>query len=430
MIPRYNRPLIEKIWSDKNKFIIWTEIECLIAEKLAALGKIPEEAAKDIRKKSKFNTKEIYKIEKKTKHDFVAYINNVSSYIGKNSKYFHYGVTSSDVIDTSFSIQLKESINIINDQLKKLISALKQKSISHKKTIMIGRSHGIHAEPITFGLKMASFYFEFKRNLERLENAKKEISICSISGPVGTYNSIDPRVEKYVAQKLNLKTENIATQIIPRDRHAIYFATLGILASSIERLAIEIRHLQKSEVLEVEEYFDKKYQKGSSAMPHKRNPILSENLTGLSRYIRSGVIPSMENISLWHERDISHSSVERILAPDISIATDFALERLTEVVKKLIIYPKKMNENINIFGSMHKSQNLLLELIKKGLSRQKAYEVVQTTAIKAWNEKGSFSDLIKKNKEIKKYLNQNEINKILNHNELEKIDWIFKNKFK
>tara|TARA_Y100000590_G_C15677358_1_gene998538 strand:- start:82 stop:1374 length:1293 start_codon:yes stop_codon:yes gene_type:complete len=430
MIPRYNRPLIEKIWSDKNKFIIWTEIECLIAEKLAALGKIPEEAAKDIRKKSKFNTKEIYKIEKKTKHDFVAYINNVSSYIGKNSKYFHYGVTSSDVIDTSFSIQLKESINIINDQLKKLISALKQKSISHKKTIMIGRSHGIHAEPITFGLKMASFYFEFKRNLERLENAKKEISICSISGPVGTYNSIDPRVEKYVAQKLNLKTENIATQIIPRDRHAIYFATLGILASSIERLAIEIRHLQKSEVLEVEEYFDKKYQKGSSAMPHKRNPILSENLTGLSRYIRSGVIPSMENISLWHERDISHSSVERILAPDISIATDFALERLTEVVKKLIIYPKKMNENINIFGSMHKSQNLLLELIKKGLSRQKAYEFVQTTAIKAWNEKRSFSDLIKKNKEIKKYLNQNEINKILNHNELEKIDWIFKNKFK
>ncbi len=430
MIPRYNRPLIEKIWSDKNKFIIWTEIECLIAEKLAALGKIPEEAAKDIRKKSKFNTKEIYKIEKKTKHDFVAYINNVSSYIGKNSKYFHYGVTSSDVIDTSFSIQLKESINIINDQLKKLISALKQKSISHKKTIMIGRSHGIHAEPITFGLKMASFYFEFKRNLERLENAKKEISICSISGPVGTYNTIDPRVEKYVAQKLNLKTENIATQIIPRDRHAIYFATLGILASSIERLAIEIRHLQKSEVLEVEEYFDKKYQKGSSAMPHKRNPILSENLTGLSRYIRSGVIPSMENISLWHERDISHSSVERILAPDISIATDFALDRLTEVVKKLIIYPKKMNENINIFGGMHKSQNLLLELIKKGLSRQKAYEVVQTTAIKAWNEKGSFSDLIKKNKEIKKYLNQNEINKILNHNELEKIDWIFKNKFK
>ena len=430
MIPRYNRPLIEKIWSDKNKFIIWTEIECLIAEKLAALGKIPEEAAKDIRKKSKFNTKEIYKIEKKTKHDFVAYINNVSSYIGKNSKYFHYGVTSSDVIDTSFSIQLKESINIINDQLKKLISALKQKSISHKKTIMIGRSHGIHAEPITFGLKMASFYFEFKRNLERLENAKKEISICSISGPVGTYNTIDPRVEKYVAQKLNLKTENIATQIIPRDRHAIYFATLGILASSIERLAIEIRHLQKSEVLEVEEYFDKKYQKGSSAMPHKRNPILSENLTGLSRYIRSGVIPSMENISLWHERDISHSSVERILAPDISIATDFALERLTEVVKKLIIYPKKMNENINIFGSMHKSQNLLLELIKKGLSRQKAYEFVQTTAIKAWNEKRSFSDLIKKNKEIKKYLNQNEINKILNHNELEKIDWIFKNKFK
>ena len=336
MISRYNRPKIEAIWSNENKFRIWTEIECLIAEQLGILGIIPKEAAKDIRKNAKFNVDEINEIEKETHHDVIAYIDNVSNYIGENSKYFHHGVTSSDIVDTSFSIQLKQSSEIIIDQLKELIAELKKKSKVHKNTIMIGRSHGIHAEPITFGLKMASFYFEFKRNLKRLEFALKDISICAISGPVGTFNTIDPSVEQYVAKKLNLRTEDISTQIIPRDRHAHFFSTLGIIASSIERLAIEIRHLQRTEILEVEEFF-KEGQKGSSAMPHKRNPILSENLTGIARYIRSAVIPSMENIALWHERDISHSSVERIFSPDITIATDFALARLTDVIKNLIV---------------------------------------------------------------------------------------------
>ena len=429
MIPRYNRPKIESIWSDKNKFKIWTEIECLIAEQLANLGKIPKEAAKDIREKAYFNVNEIYEIEKETKHDFIAYINNVSSYIGENSKYFHHGVTSSDIIDTSFSIQLKESSVIIIDQMKKLISAIKLKTDKYKNTIMIGRSHGIHAEPITFGLKMASFYFEFKRNLKRLELAKEDISICSISGPVGTYDSIDPSVEGFVAIKLNLKTENISTQIIPRDRHAYYFAIIGIIASSIERLATEIRHLQRTEILEVEEFFDKN-QKGSSAMPHKRNPILSENLTGMARYIRSVVVPSMENVSLWHERDISHSSVERIMSPDITIATDFALNRLTKVIENLIVYPENMKNNLNKLGGLHKSQKILLALTQNGLSRQEAYNIVQSAAMQAWNSKEKFKDILIKDKEIKKYLDDDNLSKILdNEDKLDNIDWIFKNKF-
>ena len=429
MISRYNRPKIAAIWSDENKFKIWTMIECLIADKLANLGKIPKQAAKDIRKKIKFNIKEINEIEKKTKHDLVAYINNVSSYIGKNSKYFHYGVTSSDIIDTCFSVQLKETSQIIEDQLKKLILVLKKKSIKHKKTLMIGRSHGVHAEPITFGLKMAGFYYEFKRNLERLKHAKNEISVCAISGPVGTYNSIDPRVEKYVAKKLNLNVENISTQIIPRDRHAYFFSILGIIASSIERLSIEIRHLQRTEVLEVEESFNMG-QKGSSAMPHKRNPVLSENLTGIARYIRSGVNPTMENISLWHERDISHSSVERILCPDITIATDFALDRLTNIVKNLVIYPKNMKTNLDKLGGLHKSHNILMALIKKGLSRQIAYDLVQKSSIESWNTKKKLGDILKENNKILKYLSKKELNNILlNDGDLSKIDWIFKNKF-
>ena len=319
MIPRYNRPKIEKIWTLENKFKIWTEIEILIAEKLSDIGIIPKIAAKEIRKKAKFNVNEINELEKQTRHDVNAYIDNVSKYIGKQSKYFHHGVTSSDIIDTGFSIQLKQTGEIISKELKILLKNLKSKSLKYKNTAMIGSSHGIHAEPITFGLKLGSFYNEFKRNLKRLELAIEEISICSISGPVGTYDSIDPRIEKYVASKLKLKSEDISTQIIPRDRHAFFFSVLGIIASSIERFAVEIRHLQRTELLEVEEKFNPK-QKGSSAMPHKRNPVLSENLTGLARYIRSAVIPSMENIVLWHERDISHSSVERIMAPDISLS--------------------------------------------------------------------------------------------------------------
>lgn len=430
MIPRYNRPKIEKIWSNQNKFKIWTEIECLIAEQLANLGKIPKQASVDIRSNAKFNVQEIEEIEKKTKHDVIAYINNVSSYIGESSKYFHHGVTSSDIIDTGFSIQLKQTGEIIAKQLKKLITTLRDQSVKYKNTIMMGRSHGIHAEPITFGLKMGSFYFEFIRNLKRLKIAIEEISVCAISGPVGTYNSIDPSVEKYVASKLKLKTEEISTQVIPRDRHAFYFSVLGIIASSIERLAVEIRHLQRTELLEVEEFFDKD-QNGSSAMPHKKNPVLSENLTGIARYIRSSVIPFMENVALWHERDISHSSVERILAPDITTAVDFALFRLNNIIQNLLVYPENMKKNLNLLGGLHKSQNILLALMQKGLLRQKAYSIVQKCAMDTWNNKKQFEEIILKNKEIRNYLNDNELKDIFKKNEsIENLNLIYENKFK
>ena len=428
MIPRYNRPNIEKIWSLENKFKIWTEIECLIAEKQADLGRIPKKAAKDIRKNAKFNVKEIEKLETKTKHDVVAYINNVSKYIGPSSKYFHFGVTSSDIIDTSFSIQLKQTGEIIRKNLNDCVKTFKYLSKKHKKTKMIGRSHGIHAEPITFGLKMASFYFEFKRNLRRLDQAIDEISICAISGPVGTFNSIDPRVESFVAKKLKLKPENISTQIIPRDRHAYFFSILGIIASSVERLAVEIRNLQKTEVLEVEESFTTK-QTGSSAMPHKRNPILSENLTGISRYIRSAVIPSLENIVLWHERDISHSSVERILTPNITIATDFMLARLNNLLKNLKIHPKNMEKNLNLLGGLYKSQNIMLKLIKNGFQRQVAYKIVQECAMNSWNNNSQFDENLMANKHLNQKLSKKQIKKLIDDkDELKKIEWIYKNK--
>ena len=430
MIPRYNRPKIERIWSLENKFKIWTDIEILIAEKQANLGIIPKKAAKDIKKKAKFNVKEIEKLEAKTKHDVVAYINNVSKYIGSSSKYFHFGVTSSDIIDTAFSIQLKHTANIIRKNLVECIKTFKLLSKKYKNTKMIGRSHGIHAEPITFGLKLASFYFEFSRNLKRLDQAIDEISICAISGPVGTFNSIDPRVESYVAKKLKLKSENISTQIIPRDRHAYFFSILGIIASSVERFAVEIRNLQKTEVLEVEENFSSA-QKGSSAMPHKRNPILSENLTGISRYIRSAVIPSLENIVLWHERDISHSSVERILAPNITIATDFILVRLNKMLKDLKVYPENMMRNLNSLGGLYKSQNIMLKLIEKGFQRDVAYKIVQESAMISWNNNSEFSKNLIKNKQLNEKLPKSDIKKLLdNKDELKKINWIFKNKIK
>ena len=428
MIPRYSRQKIEKIWSLKNKFSIWLEIECLIAEKLSINGTIPRQAAIDIREKSSFNVKEIEEIEKETKHDVIAFINNVSNYIGKNSQYFHHGITSSDIIDTAFSIQLKQSAEIISEELNNLIKIIKDRALEHKHTVMIGRSHGIHAEPISFGLKLASFYAEFKRNLKRLNKAKKEISICAISGPVGNYNSIDPSIEEYVAEKMNLTPETISTQVVPRDRHAVFFSTLGILASSIERLAIEIRHLQKTEVLEVEEYFNVT-QKGSSALPHKRNPVLSENLTGLARYIRSAVIPSMENIALWHERDISHSSVERIFAPDITIATDFVISRMTSIIKNLIVYPKNMKKNLEKQSGFYNSQTLLLKLTQKGLSRQKAYEIIQLAAMKVWNSNIKFEDILNKNKEFNKYINSKDLKKIFSNNKLNHIDIIFQRTF-
>ena len=430
MIPRYNRPKIENIWALENKFKIWTNIEILIAEKLSDIGVIPKIAAKEIRKKAKFNVNEINKLEKLTKHDVNAYIDNVSKYIGKQSKYFHHGVTSSDIIDTGFSIQLKQTGEIIRKELTTLLKNLKSKSLKYKKTIMIGRSHGIHAEPITFGLKLGSFYNEFKRNLKRLDLAIDEISICSISGPVGTYDSIDPKVEKYVAKKLKLKCEDVSTQVIPRDRHAFFFSVLGIIGSSIERLAVEIRHLQRTEILEVEERFNPK-QKGSSAMPHKRNPILSENLTGLARYIRSAVMPAMENIVLWHERDISHSSVERIMAPDISIALDFSLNRLNEIITTMKVYPKNMSKNLNLLGGLHKSQKLLLKLTQKGILRQLAYSIIQKNAMEAWNNNKNFYDILKNDETLLKHISKQELKDIMKDDtKKNQIDWIFKNKIK
>ena len=430
MIPRYNRPKIENIWALENKFKIWTNIEILIAEKLSDIGVIPKIAAKEIRKKAKFNVNEINKLEKLTKHDVNAYIDNVSKYIGKQSKYFHHGVTSSDIIDTGFSIQLKQTGEIIRKELTTLLKNLKSKSLKYKKTIMIGRSHGIHAEPITFGLKLGSFYNEFKRNLKRLDLAIDEISICSISGPVGTYDSIDPKVEKYVAKKLKLKCEDVSTQVIPRDRHAFFFSVLGIIGSSIERLAVEIRHLQRTEILEVEEKFNPK-QKGSSAMPHKRNPVLSENLTGLARYIRSAVMPAMENIVLWHERDISHSSVERIMAPDISIALDFSLNRLNEIITTMKVYPKNMSKNLNLLGGLHKSQKLLLKLTQKGILRQLAYSIIQKNAMEAWNNNKNFYDILKNDETLLKYISKQELKDIMKDDtKKNQIDWIFKNKIK
>ena len=430
MIPRYNRPKIENIWTLENKFKIWTNIEILIAEKLSDIGVIPKIAAKEIRKKAKFNVNEINKLEKLTKHDVNAYIDNVSKYIGKQSKYFHHGVTSSDIIDTGFSIQLKQTGEIIRKELTTLLKNLKSKSLKYKKTIMIGRSHGIHAEPITFGLKLGSFYNEFKRNLKRLDLAIDEISICSISGPVGTYDSIDPKVEKYVAKKLKLKCEDVSTQVIPRDRHAFFFSVLGIIGSSIERLAVEIRHLQRTEILEVEEKFNPK-QKGSSAMPHKRNPVLSENLTGLARYIRSAVMPAMENIVLWHERDISHSSVERIMAPDISIALDFSLNRLNEIITTMKVYPKNMSKNLNLLGGLHKSQKLLLKLTQKGILRQLAYSIIQKNAMEAWNNNKNFYDILKNDETLLKYISKQELKDIMKDDtKKNQIDWIFKNKIK
>ena len=430
MISRYNRPKIENIWTLENKFQIWTDIEILIAEKLSDIGVIPKIAAMEIKKKAKFNVNEINKLEKLTKHDVNAYIDNVSKYIGKQSKYFHHGVTSSDIIDTGFSIQLKQSGKIIRKELSVLLKNLKAKSLKYKKTVMIGRSHGIHAEPITFGLKLGSFYNEFKRNLKRLDLAIDEISICSISGPVGTYDSIDPKVEKYVAKKLNLKCEDVSTQVIPRDRHAFFFSVLGIIGSSIERFAVEIRHLQRTEILEVEERFNPK-QKGSSAMPHKRNPILSENLTGLARYIRSAVIPSMENIVLWHERDISHSSVERIMAPDISIALDFSLNRLNEIITTMKVYPANMSKNLNLLGGLHYSQKLLLKLTQKGISRQLAYSIIQKNAMEAWHNHKNFYDILKNDKTLLKNISKKELKDIMkNDKKSNQIDWIFKNKIK
>ncbi len=426
MIPRYSRNKISRIWEPENKFKIWLKIEILICEALNLSGKIPSSALAVIKKKAKFNIKRIDEIEKEVKHDVIAFLTNVAENVGEDSRFIHQGVTSSDILDTCLSLQLKQSCKILKDELKKLMDALKQKAILYKNTPCIGRSHGIYAEPTTFGLKLLGKYFEFKRSYERLNEAEKNISICAISGAVGTFANIDPSVQEFVAKKLKLKPEKVSTQIIPRDRYAYLFSVIAILASSLENLAIEIRHLQRSEVREVEEYFSNK-QKGSSAMPHKKNPVLSENITGLARMIRANVLPILENISLWHERDISHSSVERVIFPDTLILLDFSLERMTEIIKNLVVNKNKMKENLSDTKGLYNSQRLLLKLIEKGLTREDAYGIVQKIAIKSWNEELDFKSLLKKNNQIKKVMNAKEIDKIFDLNyHFKNISRIFK----
>ena len=425
MIERYSRKEIKSIWDDFNKYSLWLEIELAAAEAMEKLKIIPKGVSKKVRSKAKINVKRILQIENKVKHDVIAFLTSITEKVGKEARYLHKGMTSSDVLDTCFNLQLKQSGIILLKDINELLIAIKRQALKHKNTLCIGRSHGIHAEPTTFGLKMISFYQEFLRNKRRLENSIKEISTCAISGAVGTFANVDPRVEKYVAKKLKLNIEPVSTQIIPRDRHAQFFSTLGIIASSIERLAIEIRHLQRTEVLEVEEFFGKK-QKGSSAMPHKKNPILSENLTGLARLIRSSVIPALENIALWHERDISHSAVERNIGPDATITLDFALVRLTNLVKNLSIYPKNMKKNLDITNGIFFSQRVLLELTSVGFSREEAYRIVQKNALKSWKENSTFYANIISDKKITKKISVNKLKKLFNFSyHTKKINIIF-----
>ena len=413
MIPRYSRQEMTKIWEPENKFRIWFEIEAHACDAQANLGTIPEAAAKLVWERGKFDVERIDEIEAEVKHDVIAFLTNLAEYVGPEARFVHQGMTSSDVLDTCLSVQLCQAADIIANDLDQLLEALKKQALKHKFTPTVGRSHAIHAEPTTFGLKLAGYFAEFQRNKERLLLARKEIATCAISGPVGTFASIEPEVERHVAEKLGLKIEPVSTQIIPRDRHAMFFSILGVIASSLERLAVEIRHLQRTEVREAEEFFSSG-QKGSSSMPHKRNPVLTENITGLARLIRSHVVPSMENVALWHERDISHSSVERVIAPDATIALDFSLARMTGVIEKLVVYPDQMQKNLDMLGGLINSQRILLELTQKGMSREDSYEAVQRNAMPVWLEGKDFKALLKNDTKIRAFLNENEIEELFN----------------
>lgn len=388
MIPRYTRPEMSQIWDQDNRFRIMLEVETLAAEAMEKNGTIPKGVAAAIRKKAKFNAERIDEIERTVKHDVIAFLTNIAEHVGEKARFMHQGMTSSDVLDTTFAVQLQQAADLLIKDVDLVLKALKKQATAHKKTLCIGRSHGIHAEPTTFGVKLAGHYAAFKRARERLIAARKEVSTCAISGAVGTYATVTPDVEKYIATKLKLTPEDVSTQVIPRDRHAMFFATLGVVASSIENLAIEIRHLQRTEVREAEEFFSPG-QKGSSAMPHKRNPILTENLTGLARLVRSAVIPAMENVALWHERDISHSAVERNIAPDATVTLDFALVRLASVIDKLLVYPDRMKANLERMGGLVFSQRTLLALTQHGISREDAYRIVQSSAMKVWEKDGN-----------------------------------------
>ena len=429
MIDRYSRKELKNIWSEQNKYKIWLDVEIAAAEAMEKYKIIPRGVASIVKRKGKIKIKRIHDIEAKVKHDVIAFLTSITEQAGIKARYLHQGMTSSDVLDTSFNIQLIQSGKILIQDINKILNVLKRQAKKYKMTPCIGRSHGIHAEPITFGLKLASYYEEFKRNRFRLIDAVENISTCAISGAVGTFANISPKIEVYVAKKLKLKPEPISTQIIPRDRHAHYFTTLGIIAGSIERVATEIRHLQRSEVYELQEFFSKD-QKGSSAMPHKKNPIISENLTGLSRIVRSHVIPALENISLWHERDISHSSVERTIGPDANITLDFALTRLSNLLDKMIIYPKKMINNLNLTKGLVFSQEVMLELTKSGMSREKSYKLVQSHAKKSLASNINLIELIKKDKSIRNIISEKKINKIFSYEKhFKNVNYIFKRVF-
>lgn len=429
MIPRYSRPIMEKIWEPENRFQIWFEIEAHACDAQAELGVIPKEAAQAVWEKGGFDVKRIDAIEAEVKHDVIAFLTSLAEYVGPDARFVHQGMTSSDVLDTCLSVQLSQAADILLEDMDNLLAALKRRAIEHKLTPTVGRSHAIHAEPTTFGVKLAGFYSEFKRNKDRLEIAREEIATCAISGPVGTFASIDPKVEQHVADKLGLKIEPVSTQIIPRDRHAVFFAVLGVIASSLERLAVEVRHLQRTEVREAEEFFSEG-QKGSSSMPHKRNPVLTENITGLARLVRGHVIPALENVALWHERDISHSSVERVIGPDSTIGLDFALARMTNVIDKLIVYPENMQSNLDKLGGLIHSQRVLLELTQKGMTREESYAAVQRNAMPVWLEGKDFRNLLKADSAIEKYLNHNEIDELFDMSfHMKHIDTIFSRVF-
>ncbi|MBN1843926.1 MAG: adenylosuccinate lyase [Deltaproteobacteria bacterium] len=425
MIKRYTRQSMGRIWTEENKFQTWLEVELLVCEALAGMGEIPKKAAQNIRNKARFSIERIESIEAETKHDVIAFLTNVAESVGQDARYVHFGLTSSDILDTAMAVRLRQASKIILKDCDLLLATLKKKALTHKNTVMVGRSHGIHAEPITFGLKLALWYDEMRRNRRRMEHALETISVGKISGAVGTFASISPRVEARVCRKLGLKPAPVSTQIIQRDRYAEYFCTLAIIASTIEKMAVEIRHLQRTEVSEAEEYFSKG-QKGSSAMPHKRNPISSENLSGLARLVRSNASAALNNVALWHERDISHSSVERVIIPDTTILVDYMLHRMTEIIRHLVLYPERMQHNLELTRGLIFSQQILLALAKGGVSREQAYKMVQKQAMRAWKENNNFEDLVKNDPEIAKHLGNKQVEKIFDVDfQLRHVDTIF-----
>ncbi|MBB6309470.1 adenylosuccinate lyase [Xanthobacter tagetidis] len=432
MIPRYSRPEMAAIWTPEQRFRIWFEIEAHAADAMAEIGIVPKEAAAKIWElggPAKFDIERIDAIEREVKHDVIAFLTHLSEFVGPDARFVHQGMTSSDVLDTCLSVQLTRAADLLIADLDKLLDVLERRAFEHKLTPTVGRSHGIHAEPTTFGVKLAIAAAEFQRNRARLVAAREEIATCAISGAVGTFAHVDPRVEEHVAAKMGLKVETVSTQVIPRDRHAMFFATLGVVASSVERLATEVRHLQRTEVLEAEEYFSPE-QKGSSAMPHKRNPVLTENLTGLARMVRAYVTPALENVALWHERDISHSSVERMIGPDATVTLDFALSRLTGVMDKLVVHADNMQKNMDKLGGLIHSQRVLLALTQKGASREDSYRLVQRNAMKVWRGEGDFRTFLLNDPDVRKFLSEEDINEKFDLGyHLRHVDTIFKRVF-